>query len=175
MRCPYCGRRNRIRLMAGKRVRIRCGFCGEVLPVDKRRIVMRALGQYARTFFSERLPLLLIAGVDAVAQVAGALFRPVSLLWKSLIPPELRKRLAWGGIALLVVAYMILEGALKLTSMLFLVVVLALVMVAVYIAARGPVAFMHLVRQASRKFIRWCPYCGHRYFGWLKSCPRCGR
>ena len=169
MRCPGCGAKNRVRLVSGKKLRVRCGSCGEPLPLDKKRVFSLAAWQWIKAFFSDRLPKILLALVNAFYKVAGALLAPAAAVWRRL-PLKARKRLSWTVLAVLVVIYLVVENTLKLGSLLALVLLLALAMVAVLLAARGPLA----VREMFGRVIRKCPSCGHRYLGWLKGCPRCG-
>lgn len=169
MRCRLCGAKNRVRLVSGKRVRVRCGNCGETLQLDKKRVFALTAWQGTKKFFAYRLPNALLVVVNLLLKVLGVLISPLRALWHRL-PPGLRKRLGWALLAVLVVSYMVVEGTLKFSSLLTLAVLLALAMAAVMVAARGPLT----LRQMMGKIIRQCPSCGHRYFGWLKSCPRCG-
>jgi len=89
-RCPSCGARNRIRLPAGKKVRVRCGHCGEVLPVDRRGLLLTALGRGVKKFFADLLPRLLLAVTDLVWLVLGLALKPLGLVWRFL-PEKLRK------------------------------------------------------------------------------------
>ena len=169
MRCHGCGAKNKVRLVSGKRVRARCGNCGEVLPLDKSRVVALVAWQGTKRFFAYRLPRALLLFVDLILKVLSGLFSPLRALWRRL-PPTLRKRLGWVMLSVLVISYLVVEDTLKLGSLLALAVLLALAITAVMVTARGPLA----LRQMVDKIIRRCPSCGHRYFGWLKSCPRCG-
>lgn len=169
MRCPECGAKNRVRLVSGKKVRVRCGSCGEPLPLDKKRVFTLAAWQWIKHFLAFRLPQILTALVNTVYKVCGALLSPLTAAWRRL-PLKARKRLGWTLLAALVVSYLIVEDTLRLGSLLALVLLLVLAMIAVLLAARGPLA----VREMFGRVIRKCPSCGHRYFGWLRNCPRCG-
>jgi len=170
MHCPMCGARNRVRLVTGSRVRVRCGNCGEIMPLEKRRVFAMAAWQGTKNFFGRHLPNILLALVDVVFKVLAVLFGPLRALLRRL-PANVGRRLGWGVIGLLTVGYLVVEDTLTFSSLLTLVALLALAMVAVMLAVRGPRALV----QMFRKIIRECPSCGHRHFGWLKSCPRCGR
>jgi len=171
--CKACSARNRVRLSAGKKVRIRCGNCGAPITLSRRRILLLALRQGARNFFAETLPNFLLALTNIVAAVMGALFAPLRRVWR-MLPFRLRRGLAWGGFAVLFVAYLVIEGTLKLASMLMLFGILVLAALAIVLAVRGPAAFRQIISQWAGNIIRCCPRCGHRYFGWVKNCPKCG-
>ncbi|HUU26890.1 MAG TPA: hypothetical protein VM123_03690 [archaeon] len=173
IRCPACGAANRVRLVTGKKVRVRCGSCGGLLPVGRRRIFLLLLWQAAKSFLGTQLPLLLIAAVDKTALILGAILRPLRSLWY-LVPLKARRRLFWGVVILLLLAYAALEGTLKLTSMLILIVILALAMAVLIIATQGWSALIQIIHHLTGRIFRTCPSCGHRYFGWVKRCPRCG-
>jgi len=172
-RCKECGARNRVRLPAGSKVRIRCGNCGAPIAPTRREIFLMWFGKAARNFFAESLPRFLLAVADTAAAVLGALFAPLRGLWR-MLPFRLRRVLTWAGFAVLLIAYLLIEGTLKLVSMLMLLAVLVLAALAIILAVRGPAAFRQIVSQWTGSFIRLCPNCGHRYFRWLRSCPRCG-
>ena len=53
-----------MRLVSGKKVRVRCGSCGESLPLDKRRVFTLAAWQWIKNFFSDRLPKVLLVLVN---------------------------------------------------------------------------------------------------------------
>ena len=169
MRCPRCGAKNRVRLVIGKRVRVRCGSCNEPLQLDKKRVLALTAWQGTKRFFAHRLPNALVAVVELLLKMIGVLISPLRMLWRRL-PLGVRNRLGWILLAVLAVSYLVVEGTLKFSSMLVLAALLVLAMTAVMVAARGPLA----LRQMMGNVIRNCPSCGHRYFGWLKSCPRCG-
>jgi hypothetical protein len=169
MRCPGCGAKNRVLLQRGKRVRIRCGSCGESLPINKRRVMLLICRQWIISFFTRGLPITLTALVDAFLKFSGAVLSPLKALWRKL-PRALRTRLGWFLIGVLVLSYLVMEDSFKLSSLLVLALLLALAAVAIVFAAQGPSA----LRQMFSKVIRRCPSCGHRHFGWLKGCPRCG-
>ena len=169
MRCPRCRAKNRVRLVSGKRLRVRCGNCGEPLQLDKKRVFALTAWQGTKRFFAYRLPNALVAVVELLLKMLGVLTSPFRALWRRL-PLGFRKRLGWVLLAVLAVSYMVVEGTFKFSSLLVLAALLVLAMTAVMVAARGPLA----LRQMMGKVIRNCPSCGHRYFGWLKSCPRCG-
>ena len=169
MRCPGCGAKNRVRLQSGKRVRVRCGSCGESLPLSKRRVVLLLFWKWIASLFTRGMPLALTALVDTVLKVFSTVFSPLKAIWRKL-PRGLRTRLIWICIGVLVISYLVMEGSFRLSSLLVLALLLALAAVAIVFAAQGPIA----LRQIFSKVIRRCPSCGHRYFGWLKGCPRCG-
>lgn len=171
--CQACSARNRVRIPAGKKVRVRCGNCGAPITLSRRGILLLALRQGARNFFAETLPGFLLALTGIVAAVMRALFAPLRIVWRTL-PFRLRRGLAWAGFAVLFVAYMVTEGTLKLASMLMLFGILVLAALAIVLAVQGPAAFRQIISQWAGNIIRCCPCCGHRYFGWVKSCPKCG-
>jgi hypothetical protein len=172
-RCKDCSARNRVQLPAGRKVRIRCGNCGAPITLTRREILLLGFRQASRNFFAESLPKFLLAVAETVAAVLRALFAPLRRMWR-MLPFRLRRVLAWAGFAVLSIAYLVIEGTLKLASMLVLLAVLVLATLAIILAVRGPAAFRQIISQWTGSFIRPCPYCGHRYFRWLKNCPRCG-
>lgn len=172
-RCRACGARNRLHLPAGKKVRIRCGNCGALITVSRRGIFLLAFKQVAGNFIAVTLPNLLLAVTGIVAAVLRVLFTPLRRMWR-ILPLRLRRGLALGGFAVLFIAYMVVEGTLKLASMLMLFAVLVLATLAIILAVRGPAAFKQIISQWTGNILRCCPHCGHRYFGWVKSCPKCG-
>ena len=172
-RCKECSARNRVQLPAGKKVRIRCGKCSAPITLTRRDIILLGFRQALGKFFAESLPGFLLAAVGTVAAVLRALFAPLRRIWR-MLPFKLRRVLVWTGFAILLVAYLVIEGTLKLASMLMLLAVLVLATLAIILAVRGPAAFRQIISQWAGSLIRLCPYCGHRYFRWLKNCPRCG-
>ena len=172
MRCPSCGAQNRLRLVTGKKVRVRCGFCGELLPATTGRILVLALGRGVKSFFIRILPLALISLVDLTAFILKTIFYPLKRLWR-LVPERIRLRLAWTFIIALMLSYIAVQGTIKLSSLLILSAVLTLVTIVMVLSVSGPRALAGLVRHLAGRILRTCPSCGHRYFGWLKCCPRC--
>ncbi len=172
--CPACGAKNRVRLKAGSKVRIRCGRCGEQIAVDRGRMVLSVLWQGFRRFWGDTLPRYLLWAFNGLANLLGGLFRPLWRLW-GVVPWKVRKRFAWVALAGLALFYFLTEGTVQLTSLLLLAVLLALATVAVIVAARGPSALRGLHHKLGGFLLRRCPGCGHRYFGWVRNCPNCGR
>ncbi len=173
--CPACEARNRVRLKTGGRIRIRCGRCGEPIAVDRRRMVLATLWQSCRKFLGYTLPGYLLWVVNTLVRLAGTLLRPLERLWGAVLPWKIRKRLAWAALAGLVMFYFFTEGTIQLSSLLLLALLLVLATLAVVAAAGGPAALRELRRKLGGVFLRRCPGCGHRYFGWVKNCPNCGR
>jgi hypothetical protein len=172
-RCKDCSARNRVRLPAGRKVRIRCGNCGAAITLSRREILLLGFRQASRNFFAESLPKFLLAAAGTVAVVLRTLFAPLRRVWR-MLPFRLRRVLAWAGFAVLLVAYLVIEGTLKLASMLMLFAVIVLATLAIILAVRGPAAFRQIISQWTGGLIRCCPNCGHRHFRWIKNCPRCG-
>jgi hypothetical protein len=171
--CPACGAKNRVRLNTGRRVRIRCGKCGEPISVDRRRVVLTALWQRLAGFFNRTLPLALLKVVEILGTNFGSVLAPLAKI-RNLIPYRMRKRLAWMALAVLVLYYFLAEGTIKFSSLLFLAVLLVLATLVVVVAARGPAALREISRNVSGKILHRCPNCGHRYFRMVKNCPNCG-
>lgn len=173
IRCRSCGAKNRVRLVSGQRVRIRCGSCGALIPLDRKRVIAGLLAGWLKTFFGVLLPNFLVIVVDWIAAVLGFVFRPLRWLWRRL-PEKARRRTAWALIVVVTGLYFFAEGKVQSGALVLLGVLLVLAAAAVLMAARGPRALIELVGRAKNKFMRTCPYCGHRYFGWVRNCPGCG-
>ena len=174
IRCQACGARNRVRIPAGKKVRVRCGNCSAPITLSRRGIFLLAFKQVARNFVADTLPEFLLAVAGAVAAVLRALFTPLRRVWRA-FPARARRVLGWSLFAVLLVFYMVAEGTVKLASMLMLLAILVLATLAVILAVRGPAALGQIISQWTGSILRRCPGCGHRYFRWVRSCPRCGR
>ncbi|MBW7996067.1 MAG: hypothetical protein FVQ81_05730 [Candidatus Glassbacteria bacterium] len=171
--CSACGAKNRVRLTAGRKVRIRCGRCGQQLGIDRRRMVLSAIWQKLSAFFSSTLPLFLLWAVGGIMSLLGGILRPLGKTW-GVLPWRLRKQLAWIALAVLAVFFFLSEGTIRFSSLLILALLLVLASVVVVVAARGPSALWELKSMFGGTFLRRCPNCGHRYFGWVKNCPNCG-
>ncbi|MCE5273104.1 hypothetical protein LLH00_17645 [bacterium] len=174
MRCPSCGVPNRLRLPAGKRLRVRCGKCGNPLPVGRGRLLRAWLASRARWLFTDGLPLGLLAAVELVIKVLGLLLFPLVWGWRRLSDRG-RQRFLLGVIVLLGLAYLYEEGADKLGDLLNLGAIFFAVSVAMLLFVRGPRELLDRLRRVSARTFHTCGRCGQRYFGWLKSCPKCGR
>jgi len=174
MRCPSCGVQNRLRLPAGKRLRVRCGKCGQPLPVSRGRLFRAWLGTQARLFFTDGLPLGLLFVVDLLIKALGLLLFPLVWGWGRLSAKG-RQRFLLGVIVVLSLAYLYEEGAGKLGDMLNLGAIFFAVSVAMLLFVRGPRELLDRLRRVSARTFHTCGRCGYRYFGWLKSCPKCGR
>ncbi|OGF98305.1 MAG: hypothetical protein A2Z86_01175 [Candidatus Glassbacteria bacterium GWA2_58_10] len=172
-RCPSCGARTRIRLPAGKKVRVRCGNCGEVLPVDRRGILLTALSRGVKRFFADLLPRILIALTDLAWLIVGLALKPLRLVWRRL-PPGLRNLVLGAAFALLLGAFLFLEGRARFSAMLSLVLVIVLAGGVIVLIMRGPAALRDILRRVSGSLFRHCRACGYRYFSWARRCPRCG-
>jgi hypothetical protein len=172
MRCSSCGAQNRLRLVTGKKVRVRCGFCGELLPATTGRILILTLGRGIKSFFVRALPLALIFFVDLITHLLKTILYPLKRLWR-IFPERIRLRLAWTFIIALMLSYMAVQGTIKLSSLLILSAVLTLVAIVMALSLSGPGALAGMARHLAGRILRTCPSCGHRYFGWLKCCPRC--
>ncbi len=172
--CPACEAKNRVRLKAGSRVKIRCGRCGEQIVVDRRRMVISVLWQGCSRFLGNTLPRYLLWAVNSLVRLAGGLLRPLERLWY-VLPWKIRKRMAWAALAVLAVFYFMSEGTIKASSLLLLAVLLVLATLAMIVAARGPSALRDLRHKLGNVLLRRCTDCGHRYFGWVRNCPNCGR
>jgi hypothetical protein len=172
--CPACQAKNRVRLKSGSKVRIRCGRCGEQISIDRRGMVLAMLWQGFIRFFGETLPRNLLLAFNILARLLGGLIRPLGRLW-GVLPWNARKRFAWAAMAGLALFYFFTEGTVQLSSLLLLALLLVLATLAVVVAARGPSALGEIRNKIKSVFLRRCPGCGHRYFGWVKSCPSCGR
>ena len=173
IRCQACGAKNRVRLPSGQRIRVRCGSCGEAIPISRRLLMVKLTGAALGRFFASILPEFLIAAVGLTGRVLGVFFSPLKLLWRRL-PPNLRRRTSWVLVAALAVVYLFAEGTVRFSSLALLAALLLLASLAVLVAARGPGVVMDMLGRARRKLFRTCPSCGHHHFGWVKSCPRCG-
>ena len=172
-RCPHCGARNRIRLPAGKKVRVRCGNCGEVLPVDRRRILLTALGRGWKKIFADLLPRFLLAVTDLVWLVLGLALKPLGLIWRRL-PLAPRKIILAAAFGLLLGAFLLSEGKARFSAMLTLIALIVLAGGIIVLIVRGPAALRDILRRVSDGLFRSCRACGYRYFAWARRCPRCG-
>ncbi len=173
IRCPACGALNRLRAPAGQGRRARCGACRAILPAARRELVLLLLRRHAGAFFGRRLPLALLAAVEAVYFILGIAVRPLLLLWR-LIPLRARRIAGWVLITPLAAAYVVYEGTLQLSSLLLLGALLLIVMIVMLVAVRGPQAASDLFRSFGRRLFRSCPSCGYRSFSAVRNCPRCG-
>lgn len=175
MRCPGCGALNRLRLPAGKKVIAHCGKCGEALPLNRRKLFVTVAGNQLKAFFTHGLPMALLAVVEAAVKVIDILAGPVRLAWKRL-PKHVQHRLGWGLIALCVAGYFLLEGSIRLGTLLLMALILAAATLIMLLAVRGPDAVARMLKgRAVGGLVKTCEVCGHRFFGWLKHCPRCQR
>jgi hypothetical protein len=172
--CPACGAKNRVRLKTGSKVRIRCGRCGEQIALNRRGMALTMLWQFLYRYFSDTLPRYLLLAFNTLARLLGGLISPIGRLW-GVLPWKVRKRFAWAAMAGLALFYLFTEGTVQLSSLLLLALLLVLATLAVVVAARGPSALGEVSRKLRSIFLRSCPGCGHRYFGWVKNCPNCGR
>ncbi len=173
MRCPSCGARNRLRLPAGKKLRVTCGGCREPLPIGRGRLLRAWAAWQARRLFTHGLPLALLALIDLLVKMLGLLLFPLVWGWKKMSEPA-RQRVIWSLIVVLGLGYLYLEGANKLGDLLNLGLIIFGVSLGMLILMRGPRALLDRIREAAGGTLHRCRHCGHGYSNWLKSCPKCG-